>query len=229
LQLSPGFLRVKDVVREFGSGVASSPRMRFIVLTEGPSSGPEDDVLFEVKELGDTPWPAFFPPLSGAATNAERVRTFAHRAFSSANVEPLWQAVPWLGLDWQVRREAEANKTLRTARLVEELGTPEALASLGRALGFTLAAIHSGGSGAREDAAIAAIAAAIGADLDGFVAEQVRVGVAGGARVEEDWRLFQRALVKRGPTLGFRPAAGDVPSPDVRSLLGTPLAPTPAP
>lgn len=225
LTLSDGFFRVKDIVRELGSGVASWSRIRFIVLTEGPTASPDDDVMFEVKELADTSWPAFFPPLTSASTNAERVRTFAHRAFSSSNVEPLWQAVPWLGMDWQVRREASSNKTIRAARLVGDQGTPDAITALGRALGLTLAAIHAGGSGAPETEAIHAIATAIGADLEGFVAEQARVGITGGARVESDWRLFQHAVTSRGLTLGFTPAQGDAPPVDFRALIGTPLSP----
>ena len=225
LTLSNGFFRVKDIVREVGSGVASWSKIRFIVLTEGPTSSPEDDVMFEVKELADSSWPAFFPPLTSASTNAERVRTFAHRAFSNANVEPLWQAVPWLGMEWQVRREASSNKTVRTVRLVAEQGKPEAIASLARALGLTLAAIHAGGSAVPETGAIHAIATAIGTDLDGFVAEQARIGITGGSRVEADWHLFQHAVSTRGLTLGFTPAQGDAPPVDVRSLIGTPLTP----
>jgi hypothetical protein len=128
-------------------------------------------------------------------------------------------------MDWQVRREASSNKTIRAARLVGDQGTPDAITALGRALGLTLAAIHAGGSGAPETVAIHAIATAIGADLEGFVAEQARVGITGGARVESDWRLFQHAVTSRGLTLGFTPAQGDAPPVDFRALIGTPLSP----
>jgi hypothetical protein len=114
---------------------------------------------------------------------------------------------------------------VRTARLVAEQGKPEAIASLARALGLTLAAIHAGGSAVPETGAIHAIATAIGTDLDGFVAEQARIGITGGSRVEADWRLFQHAVSTRGLTLGFTPAQGDAPPVDVRSLIGTPLLP----
>ena len=73
-------------------------------------------------------------------------------------------------MEWQVRREASSNKTVRTARLVAEQGKPEAIAGLARALGLTLAAIHAGGSAAQETGAIHAIAAAIGIGYGPMVA-----------------------------------------------------------
>lgn len=225
LALPAGYLSVKDAAREFGAGVASWPRVRLLLLVEGPTASPDDDVILEAKELADAPWPAAFPPLSTASTNQERVAWAAHRAFSSSAVEPLWQRASWLGIEWQIRRETEAQKSVRVERLVGPLGTPEALEALARALGQRVAYVHAGGSGTRETAALTAIAAAIGSSTLPFVEEQVRVARASAVRLREDLAHFRNALASRGPTLGFSSVTTEALPIDFAALLGTPPSP----
>jgi uncharacterized protein (DUF2252 family) len=221
LRLPPGYMTVKDVVREFGSGVASWPRMRMAVLVEGPTAAPSDDVILEVKEIGDVSWPAAFPPFVSARTNAERIRLHAHAAFASDAVEPLWSTVEWEGLDWQIRRETEGNKSVRVARMVGALGSAPALAGLGCALGQTLARTHFGRSGVSEEArAIAAVALR---DAEGFVTEQATIGASAAAAVDVDRSAFRAAIRERGRALGFPLIASEPLAPDLAALVGAPF------
>lgn len=49
----PSFFQIEDAARELGSGVASFPRVRVLVLVRGPTASPDDDVILpEIKELG---------------------------------------------------------------------------------------------------------------------------------------------------------------------------------
>jgi uncharacterized protein (DUF2252 family) len=221
LALPAGFLGVKDVAREYGSGVASWPRIRLVVLVEGPTAAVEDDVVLEVKELADTSWPASFAPFVSARTNVERVRRHAHAAFSSEAVEPLWQAVPWRGLEWQVRRESEGNKTVRVARMTGASGTAEALAALAFALGETVARVHFGRGPTSSEAQV--IGDAVARDVEGFVQEQAAIGRTWSFAAELDHRAFKEALRARGPALGFPLVAAEPLAIDFGALVGAPL------
>src|SRR5262249_55970423 len=53
---------IEDAAREKGSGVASFPRVRALVLVRGPTSAPDDDVILEVKELSDAVLLPHAPP-----------------------------------------------------------------------------------------------------------------------------------------------------------------------
>lgn len=225
IALPPGFLHVKDAVREFGSGVSSWPRVRLLLLLEGATTSPEDDVVLEAKELGDAAWPPAFPPLTKAATNRERVARSAHRAFSSASVEPLWQSANWLGLEWQLRRESAAQKNVRVARWVGPLGTPEALIGFGKLLGQRLARVHAGAATDRELDAVRAIDGAIGESTEDFVREEAAVAITTSSQLRDDLRHFRSARERFGPLLGFPVASDSLPAIDLRALVGVPPTP----
>jgi hypothetical protein len=221
LTLPPGFLTVKDVTRVYGSGVASWPRVRLALLVEGPTTALEDDVILEAKELADSSWPAAFPPLVHGTSNAERVRRLARGAFRSDRVEPLWQTLTWRGIDWQVRRDSEGNKTVRVARLVGALATSEALEGLGHALGATLARIHYGREGPSAEAA--AIMAAIALAPEDFVREQATIGVSMALRTRDDHAAFRRAVDAGGRLLGFPTTIQESMPEGFRALIGAPF------
>jgi Uncharacterized protein conserved in bacteria (DUF2252) len=223
--LPPGFLRVKDAAREFGSGVSSWPRVRLLLLVEGATSSPDDDLVLEAKELGDAVWPPAFPPLAKAVKNGERVVRSAHRAFSSRAVEPLWQTATWLGLEWQVRRETAAQKSVRVARWIGPLGTPEALTGLGKALGQRLGRVHAGSASDRELEALRAIDRAIGESTEEFVREEVSTAVTAARQLREDSRHLRIARELRGPLLGFPAVPDSIHAIDFLALVGVPPTP----
>ncbi len=214
------FTMIKDVARELGSGVASRPRARFIVLVEGPTEGTDDDVILEVKEIADSGARGFVPPgVAEDGSPAARAVGAARLAWARPDAEPLWGHATLLGLPVQIRAEREAHKTLRVARLVDELGTPEALVSLGEHLGALLGRVHR----ASDDpfpGTTNAIAAAIGSSPDAFADEQADVAVRWSNRVADDHRAFVGMLEDRGPLLGFQRDAIDALDPEERALFG---------
>lgn len=217
----PEFFALKDAVREFGSGVASWPRARFILLVEGPTTDLADDVMLEVKEIGDSgAKPASFTGVSADDIGA-RVLTARSTCWTRADAEPLWGMSDLLGLAVQIKRESESEKTLRVRRLEEENGTPEALRSLSVDLGRFLANVHAG-SESLEPGLTSAIASAIGNDADAFASEQADVALTYADLVMADHVRFVHALDVLGPTLGVTAHESDGYRDDAAALVGTP-------
>ena len=213
-------LRVLDAVRVFGSGVASWPRVRALILLRGPSDAPEDDVIVELKEIADPNVGGLLPPGVYASSLGERVVHAGRAAWARLDGEPRWGYATWLGLPCQIRVESEGQKGISVDRFEEDEGTPEALKELGTVLGALVARAH-----ASEAKAIAEV---IGRDRDGWVAEQTQAGRAYAALVMEDYRRFVRSLHRRdGLRLGIPFDPADAPSPDLASVFGVP-PPVPA-
>lgn len=211
-----GFFRIKDAVRELGSGVASFPRVRVIALCEGPTDALDDDVLLEIKELGDGGAQLVEPPFVTADDIGARVEACVATAVGDPAPDPLWGTGTLLGLPVQIRRDREAQKTLRTRRLEDELGTPAEITALAAALGQRLARVHAR-SGRDVTSAIRANVAARGAR---FADEEAAFAGAYAGRVIADHARFRLLLDRLGPALGFRAERDDQLPPDVAALLG---------
>jgi uncharacterized protein (DUF2252 family) len=226
--LSPpaaSFFALKDAVREFGSGVASWTNVRCILLVEGPTTDPSDDVLLEMKELGDSPISGLFPPYVYWDSTDDRVTQTTRLAWARPDAEPFWSATTWLGLNVQIRLEAEGEKKVNVNYMTGEYGTPDTLEGAANQLGAILARVHAvplPGSPAPAKA----IAAIIGSDLDGFEDEQADVCDAYATQVLADQPLFVDGVLRAGPTLGLTLTPSDAPTPDFQALIGTP-APVP--
>jgi hypothetical protein len=213
----PGFFTVLDAARELGSGVASWPRVRVLVLVRGPTDAADDDVVLEVKEEGDPISPGSLAP--GVWWSGVPQRILAARGlWSREGADPLWGAGTWVGVPVQMRAEREAHKTVRVDRMVDDEGTVDSLRTLARTLGVYLARAHTRPlpDGARVTHAIAAV---IARDPAGFAREQAEVSAAYATQVVADWSHLRRALSTRGPTLGVPPAEGDLPPADLRALF----------
>lgn len=220
-------LRVLDAVREHGSGVASWPRVRVIVLVRGPSEDPADDRLLEVKELGDSLIAGLYPPGLYADSVTERITGTSRRAWARPDGEAFWGVTSWLGLPCQVRLESEGQKNVRLSRMVGALGTAAALRDLGFALGKIVGRVHTSGADGAENAR--AIRGAIDRDREGFLDEQANAAVAYAETVLSDHQAFVHALRTRGLRLGVPFDAIDLPRDDFAAALGTPPPPPPLP
>lgn len=218
------WFQILDAARDFGSGVASWPRVRALVLVRGDSDALEDDVVLEIKELPDSGVAGLYPPGVYADSPGARVIATSRAAWAVPDGERLWGTTTWMGLPAQVRREAEAHKTVRLDRMEDAEGTPEALTALAQRLGSIVARVHAsrvesdGDTGAAE-----AIAARIDGQVDAFAAEQAAVALRYADLVLGDWQRFGDALADLGPLLGVQVEAGDAPRADFRDLLGTPF------
>ncbi len=223
----PEHLMVLDAVRELGSGVASWPRIRVIVLVRGPSDAPEDDLVLELKELVDSGIAGLYPPGLHHDDVGARVRETSRSAWARPDAEPWWGTTTFAGVPCQIRLESEGQKNVRVARMVDELGTPAAIADLARVLGGLVARVHVSGEGGTERAR--AIYGRIATDPDGFLEEQADAGAAYARLVALDHARFVRALHRHGLRLGVPIDPDDAPRPDLAALLGAPPPPPPLP
>ena len=215
-----GFFTPIDAARELGSGVASWPRVRVIVLCRGPSDAPDDDVLLEVKELADSGIAGLTPPYVAHDSIEARVRNSSRNAWARPDAAPLWGTASWLGMPVQIRQETQAHKTIRIGRMTGERGTTTALGELSDTLGLILSRVHSsrGGAGAIRDR--------IGHSVDDFAEEQATFADACATQSLSDRGHFVRALRLLGLRLGVPIDPTDVPPPDVAALFGSPPPPS---
>jgi len=217
----PAFFQVLDAARQVGSGVASWPRVRVLVVVRGASDAPEDDVVLELKEALDSGAEGWLPPGSYADDVQDRILRTTRESWAVPDADPFWGVTTWLGFPMQVRRESEAHKTLRVERIEGDEGNTGAMLGLAQTLGALLARIHATPALGAEDAR-AAIATAIARDPAGFVDDEVSVAVRYASRVLDDYALFRHALRERGATLGVPADERDRPSADLRALFGQP-------
>jgi uncharacterized protein (DUF2252 family) len=217
-------LQILDAVRQFGSGVASWPRIRVLLLVRGPTAEPGDDIVLELKELADSGIGGLAPPFVYADSVQERTLSLARASWSRPVAAPLWGTTSLLGLPCQVRLKSEGQKSVRIERMVGDRGTKEAVGDLGTQIGIIVARVHGG---ADRDAA-RLIAQRIAQDPTGFVDEQVRVALDYAKLTIADHARFRAGLARVGPRLGLPFDPTDTPSPDAQMLIGVPPAAPPA-
>ncbi|MDX2013888.1 MAG: DUF2252 family protein [Myxococcaceae bacterium] len=198
VQGAPGF-EVLDVVREFGSGVASWARVRLLVLVQGPTEAPGDDVILEVKELPESMVAGWYRPALPASDTPARVESAARRAWFRPDADPRFFATTWLGLPVLVRTESEAFKSVRVRRWEGDRASLTSLTTLAEWTGALLARVHA----QSEPETVRAIVTQLERGPDVFAAEQGAFAEAHSAQVLEDFAHFQAALTRLGPTLGI--------------------------
>lgn len=207
-----------DAARELASGIASWPRVRIILLVRGPTEDPADDVVLELKELIDAGTPGWLAPGVSFDTVQDRVLGSARQLWSRPDAEPLWGASELLGFPVQIKSEAEALKTIRVARLEDELGTPEELMRLAGLLGGLMARMHASSGNALRTA----IASRLRDAEEAFAIEQADVAVTYATQVAEDQVHLQNAIRFLGPNLGVPIRPEDAPSPELQAIYATP-------
>jgi uncharacterized protein (DUF2252 family) len=215
------FFTILDAARERGSGVASWPRIRALVLLRGPTDELTDDVVVEVKELGESGAREWIPPGRFFDGPEQRVDFFRSAVWSRPDADPMWTTSRWLDLRVQIRTESEANKNLRVSRLSGARGTPAALTDVARVLGGLVARIHATPlrDGTRPGDAIGAL---LQGRVGAFADEQADVAIAWADQVERDAASFATALDELGPTLGFPTSALEPPTPDLAAVIAAP-------
>lgn len=211
----PGYFTVLDAARQSGSGVASWPRVRLLVLLRGPTDADDDDVIVEVKEQTDSVTPGGPPPTVYFDDVPSRVAAARTTLWSRPDADPLWGTSTWLGLAVQVRTESEAHKGVSIDRLTGAAGSPDGLRGLARVLGSLLARAHR-----RSLPSPAPQAAVVARSPSAFADEQAEVSMRYVAQVMDDWQRFGRLVRAAGPTLGFRALPEDGPSSPARALFG---------
>ncbi|MBK8253992.1 MAG: DUF2252 family protein [Polyangiaceae bacterium] len=211
-------LQVLDAARAMGSGVASFPRFRLFILVSGPTDSPDDDEIFELKELADAVGPSDLPSNLEFTSNRERIVLTSRAAWGTALAAPYWGTTEFAGFAAQVRWVSGSQKTVRTRRLRDDLGTKDALEKMASTMGRLLARVHASPLKAGELSPAPMVANVFRNDVDGFVDEQADWGEASALRALDDFECFQDALVDFGPLLGTLPSQGKAPPPDMADL-----------
>ncbi len=215
----PAF-EVLDAVREYGSGVASWPRVRMLVLVSGPTSELGDDVILELKELPESMVAGWYRPMLAAVDTPARVEAGARRAWFRPDADPRFFATTWLGLPVLIRTESEAFKNVRVSRLVGDRASRASLLALAQTQGALLARVHA----ASEQETVSAVAAQLERGPDVFADEQGAFAETHSAEVLVDFAHFQAALARLGGTLGITQDPRERAPDDAASLFGD-LAP----
>lgn len=211
---------VKDVARFYGRGISSFARLRLLVLTEGATADPADDLIFEVKTMVDRAPDAALWATPLATDRAALVHAvYAH--FTPAAAAPAlsdWRGGTWWGLPVQIRPLRGGDRGLDVADLTADDVQTGALSALGADLGAMLAAAHTRPFAA-GDARLAelgpAFAAAIAALDENARAAVLDAEVRGAVRaancVAAD-RAHLIALLRAAPDLGVSALEETAPS-----------------
>ncbi len=220
------YFTILDAAREYGSGVASLAKVRIAVLIDGATTAPDDDVILELKELGESGAHGWGQPSVNADDPGARILKTSRTLWSRPDAEPLWGTSELLGLPVQLKGDFDAYKGVKVKRLEKSRGTPDAIERLAHDLGALLARMHASGARAHPGT-LHSIAATIASNPDRFADEQADVAVRYADVVEGDYRRFQKILAVLGPRLGIPVDSADTPSPDVAALFGAPPARSP--
>ncbi|MBS2032378.1 MAG: DUF2252 family protein [Deltaproteobacteria bacterium] len=218
--VDPAELTLLDAAQEFGSGVASWPRVRVLALVRGPSDDPSDDFMLELKEMSDSGVGGWLPPGVVADTNPQRVLQSIHAGWGVPDADPRWGATSWLGFDMQVKTHSGGFKTFKVEKAIGALGTPASLERFARTLGGLVARVHASTPETPDMAK--RIAAVIGTDPEGFADEQAALAVSYEVQVEADWAGFSQSLQELGPTLGLTPDASEHAPPELTQMFAPP-------
>lgn len=214
----PADFRLLDAVRRYGSGVASLPVVRYVLLWDRGQQGPEDDDLLNLREVVDPPT---LPGLGGSVpglfdSQADRAGRAPALVWSVADADALmtgltdgeqtFKATSWSSWFQRVDRVKLAG------RWDEGSLGPADLAALGAAMGGLLAQAHGRAPTASGTAAGPALAAELKQRRTELVEETVAAAQADRSRALADHALFVDALQSYGPLLGAElPTEGVAP------------------
>ena len=209
MALPPGYRRL-TASRRLGSGVSSQAAMRYVVLWDVGSDGPEDDALMQMREVIDPP---VFPgrpaaSLGAFADNHTRVVSAARQLWSRPDADPLHVGAVVDGLSWKAVSWTSYFQDVEHGKVLEEWEegkiTAEDLALLGADLGRVLGASHArtltiDGLDARTVIQDDIEAGGGGTALDDEVLRLARHDL---SRMHADYEIFLSLLETEGPLLG---------------------------
>jgi uncharacterized protein (DUF2252 family) len=209
----PDGARVLDVARLFGKGVSSLPAVRYLALWDRGDDGPDDDDLFEAREIVDPPALAGLGALNVGvfASNADRLARASARVWSSPTADP---RAAWLEdgpMSFKRTSATDWFQGFNHRKIAEDLAegayTDADVAAWSALLGQVLAANHQRAGTLDGDAP------PIGADLAGredtWQAAVADVAEADLVVLLADHARFVDALERLGPTLGADQLATD--------------------
>jgi hypothetical protein len=208
--MSGDALRVKGISRRLGAGVSSYASLRFYALLEGPTAAVDDDVLIELKETGDALRFPNHPVFTRSfADNGARAVTL-QRAFQGRDDADVFLGRGAAGdLVFRIRHRTGYQRNIGIDKIAEEIveqdWTADDYVALGELAGRLLARCHALSETAAGEPGLGPIAAAIGGDFDGLIAETEAHVADYGPVIAADHQRLIELLEIRGALLGYRP------------------------
>lgn len=206
---TPATARVLDVARRYGAGVSSYPVLRYYVLVDGASEGPEDDVLLELKEVRDPiAMPGLRRPIDAPyPSNGERIVAGARELQGLADQDPWLGWADDGGQSFRMRERSGYQNGFEVGELGFELAagtwSVEDVEEFADTIGRMLARSHARARRARGTTAGAAIEAAIDDDRDALVDDVVAFAEGYGPVVLDDHQRLRELIAAYGPDLGY--------------------------
>ena len=204
----PADFRELDRARRFGSGVASFPAVRYVVLWDHGADTGDDDHLVSIREVIDPPNP---PGRSAAVpvlfdSNAARIEQVAWLLWSRRDADARMAgladgASTFKVTTWSGYVQGFNHSDLEAGWASGDYDVRD-LQGLASRNGRTLAASHARGLTSEGASSLDAIQQDLGEDGALFVEERVADASRDLARSAADLALFQQALDAFGPLLG---------------------------
>ena len=222
---APAGFRVLDVVRRIGSGVASLPAERYLVLYDRGDVGPHDDQLFQIREVVDPSWldptgqtPAYTASVGGLFDdNAQRLVGAPRRLWAAAEGDVRLAGLRDGVRSFKVTSWGSFAQGLDHARILRKWEEADFnagdTAALGEVLGRAIASAHARAPDPTDASVLPALAADLRSAGDDFVevlAEELATSaLADHASLMTDHSLFLELLETWGPLLGADVVYGD--------------------
>lgn len=201
-------VRVLDVVRRYGRGVASLPALRYALLVDEGAEGDADDRLLQLREVLDPlPFPGWREELEGSfADNGDRVVQCSRLLWSRPDADPDLDAFQDGAQSFKLTTLSGWFEGFEHDRILDRVADgrfDEAdLLELSGWLGGQLATVHDRAPTREGADAGPAIRADLEGRVDLFVTERVEDAERAIQQTRRDHTLFLGALQRLGPDLG---------------------------
>lgn len=205
---APAGFRALDRARRFGSGVASLPSVRYVVVYDLGDDGPDDDAMLSIREVVDPPAVPGVHPGAPAywADGAERIEATARTLWSRPDADPLYAGLQDGPMTFKVQAWTAWHSGYDHGKLLRamEEGTYDVddLTSWATTLGHLLGAMHGRAPTARGGDARTAILFDIAGRGEGLIDELQATTWRDLVQLRTDHALFVDALDRFGPLLG---------------------------
>ncbi|MBK7760665.1 MAG: DUF2252 family protein [Deltaproteobacteria bacterium] len=205
LRLPPG-ARALDGARRYGSGVASSPAVRYVVLYDLGDEGDLDDELIQLREVTDPPTPpSLRPTLPGLFdSQADRAEHAPRLLWSSPRLDPRLDALSDGVMTFKVLSYSSWFDGYNHGDIAEDWAEgkigPADLAALARSVGVLLGEAHLRAPTASGEDPGPTLRAELA--QPGLAEELLIDAEADLSQLQADYAHFQAALDSLGPCLG---------------------------
>lgn len=210
LPQAPAGMRVLDTGRRYGTGVASLPAPRYVVLYDRGDEGPDDDGMFELREIRDPPeLPFLVNPTPGLwEDNGDRLVSASEEVWSRTLADPRY-AGPCDGeLCFRAATWSSWYQEIDHIKAWEEwsVGDSTAFAGMALCMGRVVGRAHGQGRTLQGEPTgeVVLLDIELGGGVEALQDELWSHYQADLAQQEVDYALFLELLASEGPLLGVQ-------------------------